>query len=286
MYSENVPIGNFLCLYKIEKERHTMTREEFEAKKAKVADYRPIDDVFFEALAERKEVCEEILRTIMGDDKLTVIEVVTQSSKRNLYGKSVRLDALCMLGNGTLCNIEVQRSDNDNHLKRVRYNAASITTKEINPGEKYENVKDLYIIYISEFDFLKGGKTIYHVDNVIRETGEIIDDGLHRIFVNTAVDDDSDIADLMSCFTKKSFVNPKFPNFSNAVKDLKESQGGVLKMCEIMEGYLTEARAEAKAETEEARVKTMLHLGRTPEEIAEFCGYDLAFVKEVVAKTE
>ena len=57
-------------------------------------------------------------------------------------------------------------------------------------------------------------------------------------------------------------------------------------MCEIMEGYLAEAKAEAKAETEEARVKTMLQLGRTPEEIAEFCGYDLAFVKEVVAKTE
>ena len=65
-------------------------------------------------------------------------------------------------------------------------------------------------------------KTIYHVDSVIRETGEIIDDGLYRIFVNTAIDDDSDIADLMSCFTKKSFVNPKFPKFSNAVRYLKK----------------------------------------------------------------
>ncbi len=35
------------------------------------------------------------------------------------------------------------------------------------------------IIYISECDFLKGNKTIYHVDKVLRETGTVIDDGLH-----------------------------------------------------------------------------------------------------------
>ena len=265
-----------------------MTREEFEAKKAKVEGYRPIDDVFFEALAERKEVCQEILRTIMEDDELTVKDVIVQSSKRNLYGKSVRLDALCTLGDGTLCNIEVQRADNDDHLKRTRYNASCITTKETNPGEKHENIKDVYIIYISEFDFLKGGKTIYHVDSVIRETGEIVDDGLHRIFVNTAVDDDSDIADLMSCFTKKSFINPKFPVFSEAVKDLKESQGGVSKMCEIMENYLTEARAEGLAKgITEAKVefiKNLLPEGLSLEKIAALANTDLVFVKEVVEK--
>lgn len=261
-----------------------MTQQEFEEKKAKVADYRPIDDVFFEALAERKEVCEEILRTIMEDDKLIVIEVITQSSKRNLYGRSVRLDALCTLGDGTLCNIEVQRSDNDNHLKRVRYNASSITTKETNPGEKYENVKDLYIIYISEFDIFKGEKTIYHIDSVIRETGETVNDGLYTIFVNTAIDDNSDIADLMSCFTKKSFVNPKFPNFSSAVKDLKESQGGVSMMCEIMEGYLEEARTETRAETRAEVIVNLLSEGFGLEKIAVLTNTDLDFVKEVAEK--
>lgn len=70
---------------------------------------RPIDDVFFEVLASNKEVCEEILRTILEDNSLVVDEVITQESERNLFGRSVRLDALCTLGNGTKCNIEVQR---------------------------------------------------------------------------------------------------------------------------------------------------------------------------------
>ena len=54
-----------------------------------------------------------------------------------------------------------------------------------------EDILELYIIYISEFDYLKGGLTTYHIDKVIRENGEIVDDGLHEIFVNTAVDDGS-----------------------------------------------------------------------------------------------
>lgn len=76
-----------------------------EEKKAKVEPFRPIDDVFFEALAQNPKVCQEILRVILEDDKLIVDEVITQCSEKNIYGRSVRLDALCTLGTGEKCNI-------------------------------------------------------------------------------------------------------------------------------------------------------------------------------------
>lgn len=79
-----------------------MTLEE---KMERVKNLRPIDDIFFEVLASNTEVCEEIVQTILEDKKITVDDVIVQSSERNLYGKSVRLDALCTLGNGTKCNI-------------------------------------------------------------------------------------------------------------------------------------------------------------------------------------
>lgn len=215
---------------------------------AKVKDLRPIDDVLFEVLASDKEVCQEILQTILEDRGLVVTDVVVQESERNLYGRSVRLDALCTLGNGTKCNIEVQRSDNDNHLKRARYNASSITVKESNTGDNFQDILDLYIVYISEFDFLKGNLTTYHVDKVIRENGQMVDDGLHEIFVNTIIDDGSDIAELMSCFTKKEFIDPKFPVLSKKVMEIKTTEGGAGAVCEVMENYLAEARASAIAE--------------------------------------
>lgn len=113
----------------------------------------------------------------MEDESLLVESVIVQKSIKNIYGRSVRLDALCILGDGVRCNIEVQRANPDNHLKRARYNAASITAKETEPGEYFENVPNVIIVYITESDFLGAGRTIYHIDKVIRESGRVIDDG-------------------------------------------------------------------------------------------------------------
>ena len=231
-----------------------MTKEE---KIAKVKDLRTIDDVFFEVLAEDKDVCEEILRTILEDSNLVVEDVIVQSSEKNIYGRSVRLDALCTLGNGSMCNIEVQRADNDDHLRRARFNASSITVKESDPGDRFEKTLDLYIVYISEFDFLKGELTIYHVDKVIRENGKIVDDGLHEIFVNTAIDDGSDIADLMSCFEKKEIKSDKFPKLTRRVTELKTTEGGASAVCAVMEKYEKEAVSKEKIKI----LKNMLNQG-------------------------
>lgn len=234
----------------------------------RVQGFRPIDDVFFEALAQNKEVCQEILRVIMQDQELVVNSAITQCSENNLYGRSVRLDALCVLGNGVRCNIEVQRADNDDHLRRVRFNASSITVKESHTGDNFKDIVELYVVYISEFDFLKGGKTIYHVDKVLRETGKVIDDGLHEIFVNTVIDDGSDISDLMACFMKKEVHNPKFPALSAEVSRLKETEGGAQSVCAVMERY--EKMAVKKDRIE--RIILMVEKGYPKEDILEL-GY-------------
>ena len=95
-----------------------------------------------------------------------------------------------------------------------------LTAKESNPRDRFEDVSELYVVYISEFDFLEGGRTIYHIEKRIRETEQVVDDGLHEIFVNTVVDDGTDIAELMACFTQKMVDNPKFPEFSSEVHRL------------------------------------------------------------------
>ena len=246
-----------------------------EEKLEKVKDLRPIDDVFFEVLAQNKNVCQEILRTILEDDALIVEDVVTQSSERNLYGRYVRLDALCILKNGTRCNIEVQRADNDDHLRRARFNAASITVKESNPGEKFEDVIELYIIYISEFDFFNGGRTVYHLEKRIRETGDFIDDGLHEIFVNTKVKDGTDISELMDCFMEKKVRNPKFPALSAEVTRLKETEGGAQAMCEVMEKYEKQAALKALQHERIEKIQNLIKLGCTKEFILK-AGYSEA----------
>ena len=232
-----------------------MTRKKqktLEEKIEQVKNFRPIDDTFFEVLADDIGVCQEMLRIILEDEKLIVKDVIVQSSERNLYGRSVRLDALCILGDERECNVELQRSNNDHHLKRVRFNASSITVRDSQTGEKFEKTIDLIVVYISEFDIFKRGRVIYHVDSVIRETQEKVDDGLERVFVNTAVKDGTTISEYMDCFLQKEIDNAKFPKLTNRVHYLKHEEGGVNAVCEIMRKYSEEVAEKAYQQGEEA----------------------------------
>lgn len=230
----------------------TIKEKSFEQKKEQVRDFRPIDDTFFEVLADDKGVCQELLQTILEDETLIVEDVIVQSSKRNIYGRSVRLDALCTLGNGKKCNVEVQRSNGDNHLKRVRFNSSSITIHESQKGQQFKEIVDVIVVYISEFDIFKQKKVIYHVDSVIRETNERVDDGLERIFVNTAVKDGTTISEYMDCFLQKQVDNEKFPELTRRMKYLKNEEGGMRSMCEVMERYIKQAIKEVEEEAEKA----------------------------------
>ena len=236
-YIINIDHSESLFVYQ-EKTGDKMTLEE---KIEQVKNFRPIDDTFFEVLADDIGVCQEMLRIILEDEKLIVKDVIVQSSERNLYGRSVRLDALCILGNGKKCNVEVQRSNEDHHLKRVRFNASVITVRDSQTDDKFEETIDLIVVYISEFDIFKRGRVIYHVDSVIRETQEKVDDGLERVFVNTTVKDETSISEYMGCFQQKEIDNAKFPKLTNRVHYLKHEEGGVNAVCEIMRKYSDEA---------------------------------------------
>ncbi len=243
----------------------------------RIKQFRPIDDVFFEVLADDAAFCQEILRVILEDDKLTTLNVKMQKGVRNLVGRSVRLDALCTLGDGTLCNVEVQRSNNDNHFKRIRYNAACITASETEPGALFENVPSVIVVYISEFDILKGERAAYHIDKVVRETGNILDDGMKTVCVNTKANDGSKIAELMQLFTQTEVKSSKFPVFTERMNDIKNSERGQRKMCEIMEEYAEERVEEAKKEM----IQEMLRDDMSVDKIAQYADTDINYVLKI-----
>lgn len=235
-----------------------------------VSELRPIDDNFFSKLAEDKYVCEEILRVILEDPGLEVITVRPQNSVKNLQGRSVCLDALCSTTQRGFCNVEVQRADHDNHFQRVRYNASCITANITDPGSKFENVPDVCVVYISQFDILRKGKTVYRVHLFDDITGIHVDDGLSYVFVNTAVNDGSDIAELMQCFLQTEVNNPKFPNMSRRVGFFKNNKEGVRIMCDAWEKYNDAIRAEGKIEGEiKGKIEAYHDLGLSISEIAE-----------------
>lgn len=121
-----------------------------------------------------------------------------------------------------------------------------MTANITEPGTKFEKVPDVIGIYISKFDMFKSGKTIYHIDRVIRETGEVQDNGLQEIYVNAKIDDGSDVAELMRIFKEPDAYDfEKFPKVSGRKKQFKESEGGDKTMCDLVENYAKKKAAEA-----------------------------------------
>ena len=133
-------------------------KKTFDEKYEIIKKLKPMDDIFFEKLVEDAAVCQEILQTILGEPELKVVRVIPQNSIRNLQGRSVRLDTLCEREDNSFCNIEVQKSDDDDHVRRVRYQASCITANITETGVKFEKVPNLCMIYISRFDMFGAGR--------------------------------------------------------------------------------------------------------------------------------
>ncbi len=209
---------------------------------------KPMDDIFFAKLSESIEFCEEILQVIMQKKDLRVVEARTQMSLRNVKGRSVVVDVLCKDSLDNYYNIEIQKEDNDNHEKRVRYNGSNIDTFVTEKGTAFSEMPDVYVIYISRFDCFNENKTIYHVDRFLRETGRIVDNGFYEIYVNTKVDDGTDIAELMRILESSSVeTSQRFPVICQTIGHFKEERGGE-GMCELVEEYAKEYAKEHAVE--------------------------------------
>ncbi|MBE7008921.1 MAG: Rpn family recombination-promoting nuclease/putative transposase [Ruminococcaceae bacterium] len=218
----------------------------------------PIDDALFRKMAEEKEFCEEILQVILGDKNLKVISNNAQYVVSNLQGRSVILDAYCILGDGRKINIEVQKADDDDHQRRVRYNGSVLTANIADPGIKFKDVPNVCIVFISRFDVFNEGRALYHIDRVIRETKTAIDNGFEEIYVNAAVKDNSDVSELMDVFVKDNAYSEKFPVTSASKRRFKETEEGVNIMCDIIEEIVNQEKKDLEirlAQAEESAVK-------------------------------
>ena len=67
---------------------------------------RMIDDAFFRLLAEKEDVCQEILQTILDDPELRVLRSEAQVTEASLH-REITMDALCVTQGNRLCNIEI-----------------------------------------------------------------------------------------------------------------------------------------------------------------------------------
>ena len=214
-----------------------------------------MDDGFFQKIMQDAEICEEMLRILLQMPELHVIENQIERNIPNLTGHAVTLDLICQDENGNIINVEVQKANDTNHQKRVRYNMACMDTISIDKGTEYHQLPDVYVVFISSFDMFQEQETIYHVQRIIKKSGTWIENGTHELYVNTKVDDGSDIAQLMQYFKNSTGIHPLFPKLSKQIHYYKETPEGVSTMGDVWEEYADEKAAEKAKEMAIALLK-------------------------------
>lgn len=206
--------------------------------------------MLFRLMASRKNVCQEILRTLLDDEHLEVIEVNAQEEMISLF-RSVVLDALCKLSDGRLCNIEMQKDDRGNDIRRVRFHTSIITANKTPKGTVFSNIPNVKVLYITTYDVLGNKQTVTHVSRCQRLGKEYlpINDGEDIILANTEIDDGTNHSRLLKLFLKsESFYDEMFPALSEAMRYYKETERGKIAVSEVTKQWKREGYEEGHAD--------------------------------------
>ena len=229
-----------------------------------------------------------ILDIILERNDLNIIQSQTQSEYKSIAGRSISLDIYAEDNEGKKYNIEIQRSDSGATPKRARFHSSMIDTKLLKKNEKFDNLAETYVIFITENDVIGKGLPLYHFDRYCKETGDYMNDEAHIIYVNGAYQNvDDSIGRLMhdfQCIDADDMYNNEL---AERFRYFKEKQGGKDNMCRLVEEY-AEAYAEEQINLQRKKdIERMLNQGiLTHEQIAVSLDVSIDFVKNIADNRE
>ena len=232
--------------------------------KKSLQDLTLLDRFLFAEVMEDPKTFENI---ILGED--ISIKGRPQSEHENRTSplkRQVRLDVWAEDETDAVYNVEAQKENTKNLPHRSRFYQALIDSKLLDPGEvDFSNMKDCYSILIAPLDLFGRGLYQYTFQMTCAETGQPLEDGATRIFLNTHGKNSEDISpelkellyymehttEEISCSTSRL---QEIKNHVNVVKSSEEI--GVKYMQEWEEKILEKrkARAEGRAEGETFRL--------------------------------
>ena len=232
---------------------------------SKIQRFCLMDDTFMNKVFEDKKCTELVLRIILDRDDLIVDHVNCQLDIKNLQGRSIRTDILAHDSKNVIYNIEVQNDDAGADPKRARYNSSLLDANITEAGDKYDQLRETYVIFITRNDVLGSGLPIYHIDRTIEETGEKFEDETHIIYVNSSIQDETKLGKLMQDFWCKQSKEMNYDVLAERVSFFKEKKEGVNQMCEILDEVKEEGKNEGRLEgrkegRKEGRLETLIEL--------------------------
>lgn len=243
--------------------------------------FRLLDDDFLTKCFEGDpKYIQLVLRIVLEIPDLVVVDVRTQVFVENLLNRSVRLDVLATDSTGRKINVEIQRSDKGAGRKRARYNSSMMDANLLRKGEKFDELPETYVVFITEHDVIGDGQPLYKIERYISGSNKKFEDGSHILYVNGEYRDETPIGKLMHDFSCTVPDDMYYDELAERVRFFKESKEGVAIMCRAMEDMRNQTLREGMTEV----AKKLLTDGTlTLEKIAECVGLSLDEVKKIQA---
>ena len=195
------------------------------------------------------EVCQYVIRILMDDPTIEIVDVRNQYRLARLTSKDSILDILAEDSRGRFYNLEIQRDTTPDHPRRTRLYGAMVDGEYLQKGEDYDAMPEVYVIYISRTDLWKMGRMETPVKKYLegQREDEQYDDGQHVIYVNAAVDDGSKKAALLHYFKTADPDDMSQGPLSRRVRYLKREEGGLNEMCEYSQRIYNGGKEEGLA---------------------------------------
>lgn len=223
----------------------------------------------FSAALEDTEVCQLTLECIL-ERYISGIKVRTEYNV--LFSTDIKCIRLDVLGQDEMevsYNLEMQNDDEKNLPKRSRYYQAELDLSSLKPGEKYQELKPLFVIFICNFDPFGEKLYRYTFEMQCVERCFPLDDGVKRIFLNTKGENKDEVSETLVEFlgylndSTDSYVegikDPKIRKIHDKVKELKKNHNleeRYMRFEELMQEREDKGREEGKelGRTEEREI--------------------------------
>ena len=220
------------------------------------------DDFMFSQVMKNKEICKEVVETILGI-KVGRIEFLTSQYEIEIdpESKTIAMDVY-LRDEKKIINVELQNGHRLELPKRSRYYQAAADIDNTSPGELYSEMKDNYVIFICTFDPFLQGKAFYKFENIcLNEDKPLrLNDGTYKIFLNTAADDltllDPELKLFYDYIRRGTADSTLTEKINSSITELKEDR-------ETRRKYMTYTTriAEAKSEAREEGRKEGIAIG-------------------------
>lgn len=197
-----------------------------------------MDDEFFPiCLNNDNDAVGLMLNIILNRDDLIVESVRAQNNSYITNNRSVKLDIYAVDIEGKEYNIEIHRSNEDITPQRARLNSSSLDARMLEPGYKCKEVRESYVIFITENDILKGGEPVYSIERTYEVEGNqvLFGDGSHIIYINGVYKGDSKIGRLLHDLRCPDPARMYYKELSDTITFYKENEKGVQIMCNVMQ---------------------------------------------------